>query len=201
MFGSGVIAGTAALLIGSSLAAPPARATYLETLTEQGGNVVASGSGTFDLTALTFYRHNVNSSPFLTPNNALLGIGTTNLGDDAYIGVSAPAQFGSGPGTNASSGSGDPVSIVGISTEIGLLVPAGYTSDTPLMSGAVWDNASFLSLGVAPGAEWTWGTGPDADNFVLEISAAVPEPPALALLTAGLAGLALAGLNRRRRQV
>jgi hypothetical protein len=138
----------------------------------------------------------------LTPSQALLGIGTIDVGDDAYTGVTAPANFGSGPGTNASSGSGDPVSIVGINVEIGLLVPTDYTSGTPLTSGAVWDNASFISLGVMPGTyEWTWGTGPHADSFVLEIGAAVPEPPALAVLSAGLAGLALAGLGRGRRQI
>jgi len=176
---SGAAALAAVLLL--DLAAPSAQAGYVETLTEQGGNVVATGSGTFDLTALTFYSHNVASQPFLTPNNALLGIGTTILSDDAYTGVSAPAQFGSGPGTNASSGSGDAVAIVGIFTEIGLLVPAGYTSDTPLMSGAVWDNASFMSLGVTPGTyEWTWGSGADADSFTLEVP--VPEPSSLALL-------------------
>jgi hypothetical protein len=202
IFGSGVNAGGAALLIGCCLAASPAWATYLETLTEQGGNVVATGSGTFDIPALTFYSHNVNSLPFLTPSQALLGIGTIDVGDDAYTGVTAPANFGSGPGTNASSGSGDPVSIVGINVEIGLLVPTDYTSGTPLMSGAVWDNASFISLGVTPGTyEWTWGTGPHADSYVLEVGAAVPEPPALAVLSAGLAGLALAGLGRGRRQI
>ena len=41
-----------AVLMGYGLSAPPAQANYIVNLTEQGGNVVANGSGTLDLTDL-----------------------------------------------------------------------------------------------------------------------------------------------------
>ena len=41
-----------ALLIGFGPSAPPVRAGYIVTLTEQNGNVVATGTGTLDLTGL-----------------------------------------------------------------------------------------------------------------------------------------------------
>ena len=44
----------AAMLIGSSLSAPPAQAAYIVDLTQEGSNVVATGSGTLDVSDLTF---------------------------------------------------------------------------------------------------------------------------------------------------
>ena len=44
-----------AMLIGSALSAPPAQAGYIVTLTQQGSDVVASGSGAIDLTSLSSF--------------------------------------------------------------------------------------------------------------------------------------------------
>jgi hypothetical protein len=44
-----------ALLIGGGLCAPPAQAGYIVTLTQQGANVVATGSGTIDTTGLSHF--------------------------------------------------------------------------------------------------------------------------------------------------
>jgi hypothetical protein len=41
-----------AMLIGSGLSAPSAQATYIVTLVQQGSDVVATGSGTIDLSGL-----------------------------------------------------------------------------------------------------------------------------------------------------
>jgi len=64
-----------------------------------------------------------------------------------------------------------------------------------LSSTSTWIGKTFSTLGVTPGTyDWTWGTGGNADSARLVIGNA-PEPATLALLAAGLAGLARA---RRR---
>ena len=51
---------TAAMLISAGLSAPAAQANYIVTLTQQGSDVVETGNGSLDLTALTFL---VTNSP------------------------------------------------------------------------------------------------------------------------------------------
>jgi MYXO-CTERM domain-containing protein len=71
-----------------------------------------------------------------------------------------------------------------------------------LSDTSTYDNANFATLGATFRTYvWTWGTGAHADSFTLNITAtAVLEPSGLAQLGVGLAGLALAGIWRRRRR-
>lgn len=193
----GTVALGAAILFGCGLLAPPAQAGYVVTLEQVGSNVVATGSGPLDLTGLIFLSTGSVMSR-INPSAGNIVIGpTTGPAGDIYFGVQGPTSFGSGGVTVPSSGSGD------IAGEVAgtIAVPEAYVSDNPLSSSATWDNASFSSLAVTPGTyEWTWGTGPN-QNFTLDIiAAAVPEPSAVSELAVGLAGLALAGLWRRRRR-
>jgi PEP-CTERM motif len=117
-------------------------------------------------------------------------------GAPALIG---PSNFGPGGSTFASSGGGD---IVGIFAPIGsIIVPTGYVSGSPLSDSSTFAGQTFASLGVTPGSyKWTWGSGPTADGFTIEVG--VPEPSTWAMLLIGFAGLAtrpLASLWRKRR--
>jgi PEP-CTERM motif len=185
--------GAAALGLCAGLALP-AQAAFIVTLQQVGANVVATGSGTIDLTGLT----PDSTAPFssgIIPNIGAIAIGMPIFeSDNFYLGFSGPSSFGSGVGTfPSSSGSGDKVVIDGDL----LAVPAGYVSGDPLADMSTYNNATFASLGVTPGTyEWTWGSGPDADSFTLEIGA-VPEPGSLPLLAMGLAGLGLVVRTRR----
>jgi hypothetical protein len=183
-----------AMLIGGGLAAPPAQAGYVVTLTQEGGDVVATGMGPIDLTGLSF----LGTSGSLT---GVFPLGAEILSGEAgtldlYRGITGPGSFGSGRFVFASSGSGDFVGILGDAGQ--LVVPSGYVSDSPLSDTATYAGQTFATLGVTPGKyEWTWGTGAN-QNFTLDIGAPVPEPSAWALLLTGFAGLGALMRSRRR---
>jgi hypothetical protein len=200
-----------ALLIGSDLAAPPAEAAYVVDLTQvadpsqpSGFDVVATGSGSIDLTDLTLTG---TGTDLANVNSAFGRISTgpeTLSGADFYASFSltGPLAFGSRGLVIANSGSGDMVGVFPFEgifpTE--LLVPTGYVSGHALSDTSTYDNATFASLGVTPGIyKWTWGTGAHADSFTL--IAVIPEPSTWALMALGFGLLGVVGWRSRRRSV
>jgi hypothetical protein len=153
---------------------PSAQGTYIATLDEIGSNVVGTGSGSLDITGLTFDSTKFDAAREIPSFGALL-LGTTVFGFlDAYKGLSGPTSFGSGSGAYASSGTGNLVAIVGGIPNLD--VPQGYVSGTLLgVSTATWNNATFASLGITPGTYvWNWGTGMHTDSYTLQIGPAGP---------------------------
>ena len=167
----------------------PAQA-FTITLEQVGSNVVATGSGAFNLTGLSFLASGTQGGAILQPPIGAIVTGTTDSANVTFFsGFSGPTSFGSGNGDIASSGSGDRVGIVGLFGQ--LSVPDGYVSGAALLSSATWNNATFASLGVTPGTyTWTWGTGANADSFTLQIvPAGVPDAGStLSLLSFALLG-------------
>ena len=113
-----------------------------------------------------------------------------------YTGFIGPTNFGSGTLIFADTGSGDGVGIFRRS----IIVPQGYVSGSALSSSAIFNNATFASLGVTPGIYvWAWGTGLANQNFTLQIGlVSVPGVPGVpdggstvSLLVFGLLGLAV----------
>jgi hypothetical protein len=162
-----------AMLIGSGLSTPSAQAGYIVTLEQVGSNVVAIGSGTIDLAGLNFLVAPPADAATIAlwPSFPYLATGPTSSQPiDVYSGFTGPASFGGGGFTFADSGTGDTVGIQGAQGNY-LFVPRGYVSEMPLSDTSTYLNQSFASLGVTPGTyEWTWGSGPTADTFTIDVS-------------------------------
>jgi hypothetical protein len=175
----------------------PARANFVETIDQVGADVVATGSGTIDLTDLVFFGHGTGTSGIF-PTSADVGIGSpASQSIDGYTGISGPTSFGPGPGRIPSnSGSGDDVQLIGASHLLG--VPSGYVTGTSLSDSSTYTNTNFALLGIDPGTyTWTWGTGDHADSFTLEIGSVPDGGSTVSLL--GLASLGLVALRRKLR--
>jgi hypothetical protein len=152
-------------------AGSPAQARYVVTLQEVGPNVVATGSGTIDLTGLTLLGSGLYRAE-MVPSLAFIVTGPANfvMADAYFFPFNGPGGFGFPVETFANSGSGD---VVGLQLPF-ILVPQGYISGNPLSDSSTYDNQTFSSLGLFPTSgditdiTWRWGTGPD-QSFRLEI--------------------------------
>lgn len=184
-----------AMLIAAGLAAPPAQAAYTVTLAQVGSNVVATGSGTLDLTGLSSLG-TADTIHGMSPHSGDIITGLAGLRlVDAYTGFTGPASFGSGGETFADGGSGD---TVGIFDENDVLfVPAGYVSGSALTDASTYAGQTFTTLGVTSGTYiWTWGAVATADDsFTLDV---VPEPSGVLLLALPLGLVALLAARPRR---
>ena len=199
-----------AALLCAAISNTPVQASYTMTLTESGGNVVASGSGTLNTTALTS-NGSTPTFPAIAPISGFMAFGTMPPGSaDRYIGlITGPTNFGTGAFNASLSGTGS--SVVGMSQIPNtLLVPQGYVSNTVLTYSGTAAGQTFSSLGVTPGTyTWTWGSGGDADSFVLQIGAAsngasnVNAVPTLSewglILLSSLLALGTIAYTRRQR--
>jgi hypothetical protein len=180
----------------------PADAKVVIDIFQQGGNVVAAGSGTIDLTDLTESSGGPGNGPpelFAAGGLARVGAYGTLVG---YPGISGPASFGPGARFTASCSS---IFTCGSGTAFGvgdggtlLETFFGYTSESTLSGSSTYDGQTIASLGLTPGRYvYTWGSGADADSLILNIG--VPEPSTWTMMLIGFGGLGFAGWRARRK--
>ena len=190
----------------ASLALPAsAKASLTIDFIQSGGNVVATASGEINLAALTFVNTEQSTS-FVDPTDTIITLVATSGGDvysNGAAGFSGPASWGPGGPSFAPSSSGDPIGLIaGSFGEI--LVPQGYTSGESISGTATWKGETYSSLGLDAGTyTYTWGTGPTADSFTLQVggSATVPEPATIWLAAIGATGFAAhARFTRSKKQ-
>lgn len=186
------LAASLTLFAASATLPPAARAAYTFMLSQVGADVVASGSGTLNVSALTLSGTTL-FNPTLSPDVGLLELGPRSASVSLYRGISGPASFGGGGQIAPSPASGDAVGLGGGTT---LYVPSTFSANSTLYSFGTFANQTFNSLGITPGTYvYTWGTGATADSLTVRV---VPEPSTYALALVG--AVALVGLGQRFRR-
>jgi hypothetical protein len=187
------------ILGAACLFGPQAQATFTATIDQVGTNVVVTGSGTIDLTDLSFFQTVGGLVSGIFPQEGVLSVGGSTSGTsvDRYKGISGPA-FGSGGFFLANSSSG---ALVGVGSLLD--VPQGYVSGTSLLDTATYNNATFAKLGITPGTYTsTWGTGVHEDSFIINaVSGSVPDTGSTLMLLVIPVGLMFLARFRSRKLI
>jgi hypothetical protein len=173
-----------------------ARAAYVVTFLEVGGDVVATGGGSLDLAG---FPHDPDKRRFVAAVDGSIGAEITGPASstpfDQYVGATGPERFGAGGIVKADIGGGDIVGVQGNSKPglSGVAVPDGYRSGDPLSDASIYLDQTFATLGIVEGTYiYRFGAGANADSFTVQIGPAAPEPASWALLAVGFASLGLA---------
>jgi hypothetical protein len=139
------------------------------TVSQVGPDVVWNGSGSFNLSALSFIG-NPNIGAGYQANQAIWAIGP-NVTIDQYQGtITYPSTFGAG-GTPVTTTSGSTFGILPGGSGRTLYVPAGYTSNTTISGSATYANTTISGMGLTSGVyTWSWGSGGNTSTLIMTIS-------------------------------
>lgn len=189
-----IVAAIAAIVLTASWS----HAAFTLNFQQVGSDVVATGSGTLNTSALSSGIPLFHLGPGVDASAATASAGSENFPAQievaTYSGIAGPSGFGSGADFVASTSSGDDVALNPFGDSIG--VPFSYASGAALSDTTTWTGETIAGLGITPGTyTWTWGTGATADSFTISAGTTVPEPASCAAL--GIP-IALALLRRRR---
>lgn len=181
----------------SLLTAAPASAAITLVISQQGADVVATFSGTANLSALT--STGGTSWPSMIWGDFAFGdvIAVGASGDlDTYQGATvSPGWDILGGRKDATSSSGDAIRLMSNN----IAFPQGYVSGDTISGSATWANTTLDALGLTEGNfAWTWGTGENADSIGVTVNQ-VPEPGPIGLAAVAVAGWALSVRSRGRR--
>lgn len=138
------------------------------TISQVGPDVIWSGLGSFDLSALTSTGTGSLSSGF-DAGSAIWAIGTSGE-TDTYSGVvTYPTTFGIG-GIPVTSSSGSIIGILPGPSGRSLFVPSGYVSNTNISGSATYESQTISGMGLTSGTyTWSWGSGGNTSTLVMTI--------------------------------
>lgn len=172
-----LIKGTLVALFGLGLLASQVHGEMIFTILQDGNDVTAVGSGSFDLTALSAASQ---AMPFaaIRASDSWVGVGAVGANLQHYTGVTGPDQFGLGTDYFlATTSSGDNFMI----NDYSIFVPLDYVSGAQLDGSATFSNETIAGMGLTEGIyTYTWGSGSSADSATVNIGA-IPEPSVIAL--------------------
>ena len=139
------------------------------TITQVGNDVVWSGSGSFNLTALTSAGPGGTVGGY-NSGQAIWAIGP-NTSVDTYSGtITYPFIFGTSS-VGVTSNTGSTFGILPGGSGRLLYVPSGYVSNTNISGTSTYTNTTIAGAGLTPGVyTWSWGSGANASTLVMTIS-------------------------------
>jgi hypothetical protein len=154
-------------------------AEFTVRVSEVGPDVVWSGSGSFDLSALSLTSSGTLQSGF-SALPAIWAIGPTasiqRYGGTSLTGYSTTFGNNLVVPTPISSGSTFGVVSGGV-TSRQIVVPSGYTSNTFISGTATYTGATIASMGLTPGIyTWAWGSGANSSSIVMTIEGSLVTP-------------------------
>lgn len=138
------------------------------TISQVGSDVVWSGSGSFNLAALTSAGASTIGGGYQS-NQAIWAIGP-NVAVDTYSGtITYPLTFGT-TAVGVTSNTGSTFGILPGGSGRLLYVPSGYVSNTNISGTSTYANTTIAGAGLTPGTyTWSWGSGGNASSLVMVI--------------------------------
>ena len=139
------------------------------TISQVGNDVVWSGSGSFNLAALT------SAGPGSVGGGYNSGLAVWAIGPntsvDTYSGtITYPASFGTS-NVAVTSNTGSTFGILPGGSGRLLYVPSGYVSNTNISGTSTYANTTIAGVGLTPGTyTWSWGSGANTSTLVMTIS-------------------------------
>jgi hypothetical protein len=139
------------------------------TITQVGNDVVWSGSGSFNLTALTSDGTTTIGGGYLA-SQAVWAVGPITSVDTYSGTITYPTTFG-GAGVGVTSNTGSTYGILPGGTGRLLYVPSGYTSNSVISGTSTYANTTIAGMGLSGGTyTWSWGSAPNTSTLVMVIS-------------------------------
>lgn len=169
IIGSGGTGGTGATGGTGGTGGTGATGNFNITITQVGPNVVWSGSGKFNLTALTS-AGTTNIGGGYLGNQAIWAIGPYTAIDQYSGTITYPTSFGTS-GTPVTSNTGSTYGILPGGSGRLLYVPSGYTSNSVISGTSTYNNTTIAGMGLSGGTyTWSWGSGANTSTIVMVIS-------------------------------
>jgi hypothetical protein len=189
----------------------PSSASITLRVEQIGLDVVITGSGTANLSGLTFVANNNFWTNYISDIEVYVGPDAFNDGNvSLYSGIVGPLSFGIDSSLyELADNVGNSGDLFGILADNGsginqLVLPLGYSSNSPLSGVSRFSSLTIAQLGLTPGqlTTWSWGSGANADSLRLEVAdSASPVPAPAPLLGLGAAFQMARRLRRRLRDI